>query len=75
MVVFVDLEDLGALSVEDDVVQGPAGSSLFLEHRFAASNDKLGMGEEAGRAQEPGEELVKKTPNRGNFSAALASYP
>jgi hypothetical protein len=79
MVVFVDLEDLGALSVADDVARGPADSSLFSQHCFPAGNDKsparlLRMEEEASSAQELGEGPVE-TPNRGNFSAALASYP
>jgi len=80
MVVFVDLEDLKALSVADDVTQGPADSSLFPQHCFPAGIDKpparlLRMEEEAGSAPEPGQEPMKETPNRGNFSAALVSYP
>ena len=85
MVVFVDLEDLEdledheAIGVADDAARGPAGSSLFPQHCFPSRKEKsparsLQMAEEI-RGEEPGEELVKETPNRGNFSAALASYP
>ncbi|KAI9780671.1 MAG: hypothetical protein M1839_006612 [Geoglossum umbratile] len=84
-----DLKDLGhpqAPSVGDAVARGPARSSLFPQHCLLAHKDKsparpLEMEEEVSEGEEEEEEeeeaaaAAKETPNRGNFSAALASYP
>jgi hypothetical protein len=75
MVIFVDLEDLESLSVAEERV--PTSSPDW--HPRVPHNDKSlpcpqmeDFGAKA-RVEELGE--LQETPNRGNFSAALASYP
>jgi hypothetical protein len=75
MVVFVELEDLEALGAVD--VRTPAASldwrsRVPLNDRSPVGSQMEHRGAKTG-VEEP--EELQETPNRGNFSAALASYP